>query len=434
MQPTPHDIPRARLAAPQDAAGAGDRLDPAQQSLADALRVSFGILRLALAALLVAWLFSGTFSVGSNERAVRLRFGDYVGAPGEQVLDRGTYLAAPFPIEQVIKVDTRPVTIDLDREFWFEPQEGSAATSREGLRAGRAGPLNPVRDGSLLTGDMNIAHARWKTTYHVTDPVAYITNVGQSRLAESLVRCAIQQGIVQAVAQFPADELLKGIVNKETATGIAQRQLDDMQTGLTIDALVLDQVTPPLAVVASFEAVTTAESQRSQLIVSAQQDRARILGETAGEAADGLLAILAAYERAGETGSAADVEAVDRQLDEALFALRVGPARVGGTVARTVNAAATYRTQVVERVKAEREAFERLLPQFRATPQIIYSRLWSDAREAILTGDVETFYTPAGQKAFKINRDPEIQKRRQQDQLKALKQEQKDKEIQRQLK
>jgi regulator of protease activity HflC (stomatin/prohibitin superfamily) len=207
-----------------------------------------------------------------------------------------------------------------------------------------------------------------------------------------------------------------------------------MQTGLTLDALVLDQVTPPLAVVASFEAVTTAESQRSQLIVGAQQDRARILGETAGEGADGLLALISAYEKASETGSPADVEGVDRQLDEALFALRVGPARVGGAVARTINGAATYRTQVVERVKAEREAFERLLPQFRATPRIILSRLWSDAREAILTGDVETFYTPAGQKAFKINRDPGIQKQRQKDQLKALKQEQKDKEIQRQLK
>ncbi|MFN7813579.1 MAG: SPFH domain-containing protein, partial [Planctomycetia bacterium] len=205
MPDTPHDTPRARLAAPQDAAAVADRLDPAQQSLADALKVSFGILRLALAALVVAWLLSGTFSVGTNERAVRLRFGDYVGGPGEQVLERGTYLAAPFPIEQVIKVDTRPVTIDLDREFWFEPQESVGATSREGLRAGRAGPLNPVRDGSLLTGDMNIAHARWKTTYHVADPVAYITNVGQPRLAESLVRCAIQLGIVQAVAQFPAD-------------------------------------------------------------------------------------------------------------------------------------------------------------------------------------------------------------------------------------
>ena len=73
-------------------------LDPAQQSLAEALRVSFGILKLAMLGLLIAYAFSGTFSVGSNEVALRLRFGDYVGDPGNRVLERGTYLAAPFPI------------------------------------------------------------------------------------------------------------------------------------------------------------------------------------------------------------------------------------------------------------------------------------------------------------------------------------------------
>lgn len=57
-------------------------LDPAQQSLAEALRVSFGILKVAMLALLVAYAFSGTFSVGSNEVALRLRFGEYVGSPG----------------------------------------------------------------------------------------------------------------------------------------------------------------------------------------------------------------------------------------------------------------------------------------------------------------------------------------------------------------
>ena len=100
--------------------GLDPALDPAQQSLAEALRVSFGILKVAMLALLVAYAFSGTFSVGSNEVALRLRFGDYVGAPGERVLERGTYLAAPFPLEQVIKVDTRPMTLTLDREFWYE--------------------------------------------------------------------------------------------------------------------------------------------------------------------------------------------------------------------------------------------------------------------------------------------------------------------------
>ena len=57
-------------------------LDPAQQSLAEALRLSFGILKITMLALLVVYALSGTFSVGSNEVAVRLRFGDYVGAPG----------------------------------------------------------------------------------------------------------------------------------------------------------------------------------------------------------------------------------------------------------------------------------------------------------------------------------------------------------------
>jgi hypothetical protein len=100
--------------------GADPALDPAQQSLAEALRVSFGILKLAMLALLVAYAFSGTFSVGSNEVALRLRFGDYVGAPGERVLERGTYLAAPFPFEQVVKVDTRPMRLPLDQEFWYQ--------------------------------------------------------------------------------------------------------------------------------------------------------------------------------------------------------------------------------------------------------------------------------------------------------------------------
>lgn len=61
--------------------------DPAQQSLAEAMQLSFGILRVVMLALVAAYAVSGLFSVGSNEVALRLRFGRYVGQPGEQVLD-----------------------------------------------------------------------------------------------------------------------------------------------------------------------------------------------------------------------------------------------------------------------------------------------------------------------------------------------------------
>lgn len=423
-EPAPAPAPAAEdLAAP---------LDPAQQSLAEALKVSFGILTVAMYGLLVAYCLSGTFSVGSNEVALRLRFGDYVGAPGQRVLERGTYLAAPFPIEQVIKVDTRPTTIDLDREFWFEITGGG--DSKESFRSGQARPLNPVRDGSLLTGDFNIAHARWSLTYRVADPEAYITNVGKSELAAEIVRCTIRQGIVQATAQLPAEDFLKGVVNRELAIGIAQRRLDEMRTGLTIDQLNLDQVTAPMAVVKSFDDVTTAEADRGQRLVTAQQDRTRILAEAAGEAAEGLLALVTRYEQAVEAGTADEAAAAEAAIDRAFTELKAGTTLVGGEAAKLINAANTYRTQVVERVKAERELFERLLPQYRQNPRIILSRLWEDAREKILTGDVETFYTVPGQLQLQLNRDPEIQKTRQREQIRALKKEQGDMQRSRQLK
>ena len=399
-------------------------LDPAQQSLAEALRVSFGILKAAMVLALVAYAFSGTFSVGSNEVALRLRFGDYVGAPGQRVLERGTYLAAPFPLEQVVKVDTRPMTLTIDEAFWYEAGDRDQAMTRDQIRTARARPLNPVRDGSLVTGDMNIAHARWTVTYRVTDPVAYVTNVGEKALAANLVSCAAQQGIVQAIAHLPADELLKGVVNREAATAVAQRRLTEMGTGLAIDQLTLDKVSAPVSVIASFDAVTTAESDRAQRIVAAQQDRARILGEAAGEGAEKILGLLERFERAGEAGIVDEAADAERAIEAAFGDLRIDGTSIGGEVAQVVNAAKTYRTQVVERVKGDSETFQRLLPQYERNPRIILSRLWEDARERILTGDVETFYTVPGKLELQLNRDPVIQKERQQEQIRSLKEKQ----------
>jgi modulator of FtsH protease HflK len=396
-------------------------LDPAQQSLAEALQVSFAILKLAMVALLVAYAFSGTFSVGSNEVAVRLRFGDYVGDPGNRVLERGTYLAAPFPFEQVVKVDTRPTTLVLDKEFWFETTKDDSGLTRSQMQGRKAQPLHPLRDGSLLTGDLSIVHAKWTITWKVADPVAYLTNVGSPTVAESLVRLVSQQGIVQAFAQLTADDVLRGIVNRELAVGLMQRQLDDMRTGLVVDQLALDKVSAPMLVAGSFDAVTSAESDRAGRIVAAQQERARILGETAGEASGPILGLITAYEQAVERGDQAAAGAAEAAIDAALGDLRVGASAIGGDVARVINGAKTYRTQVVEQVGAEAQAFRELLPQYTQNPRLVLAKLWEDARETILTGDVETFYTVPGQLELQLNRDPELQKERQKEQLRSKK-------------
>jgi membrane protease subunit HflK len=418
-------------APPAQPADAPPALDPAQQSLAEALRVSFAILKFAMLGLLIAYAFSGTFSVGSNEVALRLRFGDYVGDPGSRVLERGTYLAAPFPIEQVVKVDTRPATLSLDREFWFETTKGDSGLTRTQLQGQKAQPLHPLRDGSLITGDSSIVHAKWTLTWRVADPVAFLTNVGTRRMGESIVRLVAQQGIVHAVAQLAADDVLRGIVNRELAVSLMQRRLDDMRTGLVVDQLALDKVSAPMRVAGSFDAVTSAESDRAGRIVAAQQERARILGETAGEASAAIVELLTAYERAVDEGDADAARRLQDRIDAGLGELRIGDASIGGEVARVVNAAKTYRTQIVEQVAAEAQAYSQLLPQYEQNPRLVLAKLWEDARESILTGDVETFYTVPGQLELQLNRDPELLKERQREQLRSRKREQREAEANR---
>jgi len=402
--------------------------DAAQQSLAEALKVSFTILKLAMAALLVAYAFSGTFSVGSNEVALRLRFGDYVGPPGGRVLEKGTYLAAPFPIEEIVKVDTRPMTLSLEREFWFETSADESGLSRSQIQSRKAMPLNPLRDGSLITGDSNIVHAQWTVTWRIADPEAYLTNVGSPTLAADLIRLVAQQGIVQTAAQLSADELLRGVVDRQVAMGAMQRRLDDMRSGLVVDELALDKVSAPMRVARSFDAVTSAESDRAGRIVAAQQEQARILGETAGEASGDLMKLITAFEQANERGDAAKADAAENRIEAAMAALEVDGMPIGGEVARIMNAADTYRTRIVEQVAAEAQTFKQLLPQYERNPRLVLSKLWEDAREAILTGeDVETFYTVPGQLELQLNRDPALQKERQKEQLRARQQDQKTK-------
>ena len=70
--PFEHQHDRVQDDAPLDVAA----LDPAQKSLADALRVSLLILKVIMAGLAIYYVFfSGLYNVKQNEKAVELRFG-----------------------------------------------------------------------------------------------------------------------------------------------------------------------------------------------------------------------------------------------------------------------------------------------------------------------------------------------------------------------
>src|SRR5213594_4329455 len=75
--------------------------DAGSTALADALASSFAIIRVIMLVLVVLFLFSGCFTVGSQESAVVLRFGKPVGEGEKALLGPGWHWAFPAPIDEV---------------------------------------------------------------------------------------------------------------------------------------------------------------------------------------------------------------------------------------------------------------------------------------------------------------------------------------------
>jgi modulator of FtsH protease HflK len=334
-------------------------VDPAQQSLADALQFSFTALKAIMVLLLIGYFFTGVFPVDEQEVAVRLRFGEIVGE--DRIYTQGWHFGLPVPIESRVKVSTASRSVAVNEAFWYEVTEQQAALN-ESERASQLGrPLNPEKDGSLVTGDGNIVHARFSAAYRVPgdDPDAvidFVRNVATPEKADEMVRAAIEEGALYAAAQSTADRFIK---NNEririVARQRAQQTLDQLRTGLRIETLSAETV-PPNAVIQAFNAVSEAESQRGSFIDAAQQDATRTLGAAAGAAAEPLFDLVRAYELAR---SARD-DFLAPRLDRVL-ALSFDQLLVPDVVGELVEAADAYRMALIDGNESEiKELRERI--------------------------------------------------------------------------
>ena len=428
--------------------GAVEESDPANRSLADALKVSFAILRLILLALVVVFVFSGSFKVKEGEVAVRLHLGKpestterKVYAPG------GPYFAWPEPLDQVIRVPVVQRDLVLDRSFWFALKEGEELKSVEELPA-RTAPLDPEKDGSLLTADKSLLHGKWVITWQVTSDGApdFVQNVSASadskRMldeAERVLRCAAEQAVMRAVALHTVDQVLRGDVDWNSMARIPlQRTLDALQAGITVNKVGLLQQTPPLAVREAYRGVNEAESEKTRKIVEAETARTKILGEAAGETHPVALAAIAWYERAQLGGDPEKVRRIEQALDafldggraDACFTKLVeaetdplsraalqpllAPREISGKARALVEQARADGTRWLQTLQGEAATFKKRLEEYEANPRVIRDRLWRDTLNEIYSGGAERFYLPPGQKEIylDLSRDPKIRKER----------------------
>lgn len=397
-------------------------MDPAQQSLADALRITFRLLQLVMILLVALFLASGFQTVEESQRGVKLVFGRVV----EEDVPPGVTWNWPFPVGELVKVKTSQQQMELDYSFAPLIRPGDRGRPLRDVMPNDF-KLDPAKAGSVITGDGNIAHTWWRAVWRRSEPARNARNVYPPDEAD-IVQRAVERGVVRAVAEVTIDGLLKqgggvGVQNGQgggesslglRAREVAQRTLDDMQAGITIDALVLNDKAPPRRVLDNFDMVSKAEAEAAKRREEADKQARETLNSVAGDAHAALLAMIDEYERAVELHDDAKGKEVlgliDRVIEGEPVTVDGREERASGRVTSVIAAARQYRTDMVASSQARAARFLAKRPTFLQDPKFFVASEWTPAyRRFIESNKAQVFFQPAGSEPeLWLNRNPNI--------------------------
>jgi membrane protease subunit HflK len=311
--------------------------DPGSQALSDALRSSFKIIRVVMIALLVVFLFSGFFTVGTQEKAVILRFGKPVGTGERALLGPGFHWAFPYPIDEYVKIPVGQLQTVNSSIGWYATSPGAEAAQNE---PPPRPSLNPATDGYVLTGDENIIHVRGTLLYRITEPGLRYTFDFTNTQAH--VQNSFDNALLYAAAGFKVDDALTRDV-----AGFRDRvraRLNDLvaqyQLGITVDQINV-QAIPPRQLTAAFAAVLEADVRRGKVLNDARS-----------------------YEN--QTVSRARSEAQAR-----------------------INTGENERNRMVKEINAEAGRFTAFLPKYKANPRSFTEQRQIEVLQRVLTNVAE---------------------------------------------
>jgi membrane protease subunit HflK len=326
--------------------------DTGSQALAEALRSSFVIVRIAMVALVVIIFAAGFFTVNPGEKAVILRFGKPLGEGQKMLLSSGKlYWAYPYPIDEVVKIPISEIQRVTSTVGWYltTPEMEVAGTEPP------AGPsLNPVIDGYVITADRNIIHTRATVSYHIDDPrtaiFSFTSGTNHSFNLNGIsnaVLNAANNALVATAARFTVDDILnrdragfQDAVRARLSALVEQEKL-----GVVIDQCQIQSV-PPRQLKEVFAAVTTARQNRDTMIQTALGEQNRIL------------------------------------------------AQAGATASAITNAAEAARTRFVSSVQSDAEVFTSLLPRYLGNPRLYMHTELAKIAPQILTNAQRVEFLP----------------------------------------
>jgi membrane protease subunit HflK len=224
-----------------------------------------GIVAVGVLALLI---WTSFYKVDPEEVGIVLRLGRYVGSEAQP----GLHIKIPFGVDKVYLV---PVQRQLKQEFGFRTAEAGVRTrySQKGFED----------ESLMLTMDLNAAVVEWIVQFRIVDPYKYlfrVRNIGETfrDMTEAVMREVVGDRTVNEVLTIGRQEVA------DQVAVLLQELLDQYETGITIDQVVLQDVNPPDPVKPSFNEVNEAQQEREKLINQARAEYNQIIPRARGEA------------------------------------------------------------------------------------------------------------------------------------------------------
>ena len=420
LSPVEEESSAAELEAPRRAASARldvrasigseamlrEAMDPANQSLREALRLSYRVLQVVILVLIVLFIFSGFTTVQTQETGVMLRWGRIVGDGGTEALQPGAHFSIfPYPVGEFVIFEDKNRPFDLQRSLWpqhpgrtFE-QAVENALITEYLQPRLAFSEQRRGQGYAITAEGDIVHLQLSGEYEIEVPVEFLQRIEISRAlptgldGERLVQLAMLRAATHSVAKTNLNRIVEmSEQEKYDIRAAAQQLIDRTGAGVRITQINAPvSPTPALAIRKADEELQQTRAAVGSQIERAQREAQRELLAMAGSEYGRLLELISEYEAAADEDaeSGTDVLASINQLLES--------PGMQGEVAQMLSEASAYRSFIEYTLGNEVRRFRALLGTFERNPELVISEHWSDMIGFVRTrADLEQLGVPGG--------------------------------------
>jgi membrane protease subunit HflK len=214
---------------------------------------------------------------------VILRFGKPVGAGQKALLGPGLHWSFPYPIDEVVRIPIREIQSVTSTIGWYymTPEQAVAYRVTGAVPPG-GGTLNPAVDGYVITADRNIIHVSATLFYQVDDPLHHVFDFVS---ASNLVQNALNNALLYTAAHFGVDDILySDVAGFQDAVELRAAQLAGQERlGITVKQCTVDR-TPPRQLKDTFDQVTRARENRSQMLDQAHSHENQVTNNAEAQA------------------------------------------------------------------------------------------------------------------------------------------------------